>query len=249
MSEQPTSPGRVLEVEDRPSGVRLLRLNRPNRRNAIDRELFGALIEEIDSLERDPEVRAAVLTGAAPAFCAGVDLGDVGDKALLAERRRTGENPATRLLASTTPVIAAVNGACVGGGLELALGCDYILAAQKASFADPHVPIGLLPSWGGSALLPAAIGTRAAKQLALTGERITAERAFALGLVNDVLAAEDLLPHALGQAATIAAAPAGRVRDLLRLYAKGEGTSLSERLAFERETLLASPVGASDDEA
>jgi enoyl-CoA hydratase len=239
--------GPVLGVVDHPGGVRLLTLNRPPRRNAIDRELFTELIAAIDELERDSRVRAAVITGAPPAFCAGVELADVADLALLAERRRTGVNPAGRLLAAATPVIAAVNGACVAGGLELALACDYILAAGEASFADPHVQLGLLPSWGSSALLPAAVGVRGARYLALSGEPICAEQAATMGLVAEVVPAEKLLDRALAQAMTIAAAPIDRVRELRRLYDLGEAADLDERLVLEREALMAGPVGAAEE--
>ena len=96
-----------------------------------------------------------MLTGSEPAFCGGVDLTDVSDSELLAERRRTGMSPPGTLLSVQTPVIAAVNGACVAGGLELALACDLMIASTAASFADTHLQLGLIPSWGGSALLPA----------------------------------------------------------------------------------------------
>jgi len=243
---QPSPAEQVLEVADHPGGVRLLTLNRPRRRNAIDRELFAALTRAIDELERDREVRAAVITGAPPAFCAGVDLADVGDRALLVERRRTGDNPPARLLAAATPVIAAVNGACVAGGLELALACDYVIAGAEASFADPHVQLGLLPSWGSSALLPAAVGVRGARYLALSGERISAEQAATMGLVAEVAPAAELLDRALAQATVIAAAPIARVRELSRLYDLGESADLTERLALERQALLASPVGVAE---
>ena len=232
----------VLTEESAP-GVRLLTLNRPEKRNAVNQQMFDELTAAFRSVDAHEEVRAVVLTGAGTAFCAGVDLKDVGDPALLEQRRRAGVSPAAALLQVQTPVIAAVNGACVAGGLELVLACDIVVAADEATFADAHLQLGLLPSWGGGALLPLAVGLRRAKELALTGRFATALEAERYGLVAQVVAPEALLSTAMRLATRIAAAPADKVRSLLRIY--DESAGLAERMALERRVLLASQLDVS----
>jgi enoyl-CoA hydratase/carnithine racemase len=229
-------------VEDVRPGVRVLTLNRPEKRNAIDRHLFGQLIEAIEDLEADPSVRVAILTGTGKGFCAGVDLADASDEGLLRERRNRRISPALALLEGTTPVVGAVNGACYGGGLELALACDFLVAAESATFADPHLSLGLLPSWGGGALLPGAIGTRHAKRLALTGAPVTAEQALIYGLVSELVPGEQLLDRAVELAGQVASAPRDKVRRLRRMYDAGEGTSRAERLEAERRALVEAAI-------
>ncbi len=232
----------VLTDEAAP-GVRLLTLNRPEKRNAVNRQMFDELIDAFRSVDPDVEVRAVVLTGAGTGFCAGVDLKDAGDSALLEERRRAGVSPATALLEVQTPVIAAVNGACVAGGLELVLASDIVIAADEATFADTHLQLGLLPSWGGGALLPLAVGLRRAKELALTGRFATALEAERYGLVAQVVAPAALLSTAVQVATRIAAAPSDKTRSLLRVY--DEGAGLAERMALERRVLLGSRLDLS----
>ncbi len=233
-----SEPGARLRIEDAGAGVRLLTLDRPAKRNAIDQALFAELIAAFRALDKDASVGAAVLTGAGPAFCAGVDLNDVGDAEVLAERRRTGLNPPAVLLGVETPVIAAVNGPCVTGGLELALACDFILAAESAVFADTHLKLGLLPSWGCSALLPEAVGARRAKELSLTGRAFSAAEALDYGLVASVVAGDGVLDAALDLARGIAALPAEKVAAFLSVVDQGVGRDRAERLQMEREALL-----------
>jgi enoyl-CoA hydratase len=230
----------TLLIEDRDPGIRILTLNRPAKRNAINRSLFAALIEQFTQLDRDPAVRVAILTGADPAFCGGVDLADVRDTQLLAERRTTGISPPSVLLGVRTPVLAAVNGPCVAGGLELALACDVILADPGATFVDNHVRLGLIPSWGGAALLPIAVGTRRAKEMALTGRSVAADEANLWGLVSHVAKGEPVLKAAFRVATQISQAPPSRVEQLLRIYDSGEGLSRAGRVALERQILLES---------
>ena len=234
-----------LLVEEPHPGVRVLTLNRPEKRNAIDRVLFDALIDAFRALDADAAIKVAILTGAGPAFCAGVDLADVTDRALLEERRRLGISPPSVLLEIDTPVLGAINGACYAGGLELALACDFLIAAEGASFADTHLKLGLLPSWGGAALLPAAIGTRNAKRIALTGLPVSAEQAWRYGLVSDVVASARLHGEAITLAQQIALAPPDQIRRLLALYDRGEGTPRAERLQRERDILLDSAIDVS----
>jgi enoyl-CoA hydratase/carnithine racemase len=226
-------------------GVRLLRLNRPQKRNAIDRELYRRLIAEFDALDGDAAVRAVVLTGSDPAFCGGVDLIDAADPELVAERRRDDDNPAAAARRAAVPVIAAVNGPCVTGGLELLLSCDFALASDRAVFADTHAQLGMVPAWGGAALLPEAVGLRRAKEMALTGRFVDAGEAREIGLVAAVVPHERLLGEATEVARRIAAAPAEKVAATRSIYDGGVGLDRADRLRLERSTLLATSVDTS----
>jgi enoyl-CoA hydratase len=238
------SPATLLSEDPHP-GIRLLTLNRPEKRNAIDRQLFSELIGAFEALDRDDSVRVAILTGGGTAFCGGVDLADVGDDRLIEARRRTGISPPGVLLRIQTPVIAAVNGPCVAGGLELALACDIVIASQTATFADTHLQLGLLPSWGGAALLPAAVGTRRAKEMALSGRFISAQEAQRYGLAAQVVAPTRLLEAAMALGQQIAAVPPAQTRRLLEIYDEGEGLQRRERLQLERRILLETEVDGS----
>ena len=235
----------TLVITEPHAGVRLITLNRPDKRNAINEPMFAGLIDAFQRLDADASVRAAVITGSGTAFCAGVDLGDVSDRELIERRRVTGISPPLVLLQTLTPVIAAINGSCVAGGLELALACDLVVAAEEARFADTHIQLGLLPSWGAGALLPAAVGTRRAKEMSLTGRFVSAAQARDYGLVAEVVPSADLLTTALAIAERIAAADPGKVRKLLQMHDEGEGLSRAERLAIERRILLDSALDVS----
>jgi enoyl-CoA hydratase/carnithine racemase len=229
----------------RVGAVEILTLDRPARRNAINRELFDALIDATVRVDDDDECAAVVLTGADPAFCAGADLADAADAELVAERRLSGRNPVTALLDARTPVIGAINGACITGGLELALACDVLVASQRATFADTHLSLGMFPGWGGAALLPEAVGRRRAKELSLTGRVIGASEAASIGLVSSVVPHEHLIAAALEIADRIAAAPAAKVAAVLQVHDDGVGLGLRERMALERNVRDQLPVDTS----
>jgi enoyl-CoA hydratase len=191
-----------------------------------------------------------VLTGTDPAFSGGVDLGEIGSGLAAdavpgtlprAEREAAvaGGNPASALRAVRTPVIAAVNGACFTGALEIALSCDVIVASERATFGDTHARFGILPLWGMSALLPERVGTARARDLSLTGRTVAADEALRIGLVEHVVAHDDLLPFALRLAADIAAADRTAVLGVQDLYDAATGRSVAERLAAEQAASLA----------
>jgi enoyl-CoA hydratase len=212
-----------------------IRINRPDKRNALSlamREEFAAVLLGADL---DADVSALIITGVDPAFCAGVDTGEFGVNKLTAHDRRYRVTPVRALFALRKPVIAAVNGACVTGGLELALACDFVIASDRAQFADSHAQIGAMPTWGMTALLPRAVGVRYAKQLSLTGERISAQRALEAGLINEVVAHGELEQRARTLAALINKVDPAITRTLLGLYDRGDGASLAEALAFEAD--------------
>ncbi|MDT4892103.1 MAG: enoyl-CoA hydratase [Pseudonocardiales bacterium] len=215
--------------------IMTITINRPEKRNALSiamREEFAATLLGADT---DDDVSALIITGVDPAFCAGVDTSEFGVNKLTAHDRRYRVTPVRALFSLRKPVIAAVNGACVTGGLELALACDFIIASDRAQFADTHAQIGAMPTWGMTALLPRAVGVRYAKQLSLTGERISAHRALEAGLVNEVVAHDELEQRARTMVTLINKVDPAIAQTLLGLYDRGDGASLAEALAFEAD--------------
>jgi enoyl-CoA hydratase len=199
---------------DTEDGVAVLTLDRPQRRNALTAALMAALAETMLRLDHDDSVHAIVLTGRDPAFCAGLDLAELSTSGENLHIDQTGR-PWPRL---STPVIGAVNGPAVTGGLELVLHCDFALASDRATFADTHTRVGLLPGWGLSVLLPQAVGLRQAKQMSFTGNYITAETALRWGLVSLVVPHPELLPAATRLARDVSSNDRDAVAALMRLY-------------------------------
>jgi enoyl-CoA hydratase len=182
-----------------PAGYAVLTLNRPAALNALSRALMTQLADAIDALEADHAVRVLILTGAGKAFCAGLDLKELGSgQAALGggERGITPRDPVAALQRFSGPVIGAINGAAVTGGFELALACDVLLASPAARFADTHARVGIAPGWGLSQKLSRAIGIYRAREVSLTGNWVGAEQAAAWGFVNRVVPAEQLLDAA-----------------------------------------------------
>lgn len=215
-------------LSQRQGATCVLTLNRPRRRNALDTPLLRALERGFAAAEADPEVAVIVLTGADPAFCGGVDLGEL---------EASGRPPqmGAPLAGVTKPVLAAVNGPAITGGLELALMCDLIVASELAGFGDTHARLGLLPGWGLLARLPAAIGTRRAAEMLLSGRVVAAAEAAAIGLVNEVVPHRELLPRALALAAAIGAADQPAARAVLAQLRDAAGRPLAELLEREGE--------------
>ena len=173
-------------------GVATLTLNRPDKMNALSRELRWALQEVLTKLKTDPDVGVIILTGAGKAFCAGLDLKEMGRKN--PEGGPQPIDPATLIRAVEKPVIGAINGLAITGGFEISLSCDLLLATPEAQFADTHARIGLIAGWGLGARLSRSIGLARAKELSLTGNFLSAERAYDWGLVNRIVSREELLP-------------------------------------------------------
>ena len=225
-------PVLIVETAD---AVRTLTLNRPSARNALSGELIDRLVEALQAAEVDPGVRAVVLTGADPSFCAGLDLREAGEKGLpSASVLDPKRSPWWLLGGMTTPVIGAVNGPAVTGGLELALQCTFLVASERAAFGDTHARVGVHPGGGLTGLLPQAIGLRRAREMSLTGNFIDAAEARRLGLVNHVVPHDELLPTALGLAGDIAAGDARTVAALNDTYREVAALPLGEGLALER---------------
>lgn len=229
----------VLIVERDPAGCAVLTLNRPRAMNALSRELRSRLAETIDALEADPAVRVLVLTGAGRAFCAGLDLKELGASGVPADAggAATGSattDPVSALARFSGPVIGAINGAAITGGFELALACDVLLASTEARFADTHARIGVMPGWGLSQRLSRVIGPYRAKELSLTGNFLTAEKAEAWGLVNRVTAPEELLPQAKALAADMLSALPHLLPAMKRVIDDGYATTFADGLALEK---------------
>ncbi len=184
----------VLDVA-KEGGIATVTLNRPNAMNALSTELRTAIAEAVDALEEDPDVRVLILTGAGRAFCAGLDLKELGANQSSALNTTIQDRDPVRSLGRFSgPVIGAINGVAITGGFELALACDVLIASTEARFADTHARVGILPGWGLSQKLSRAIGIYRAKELSLTGNFLSADQAAEWGLVNRVVAPDDLLP-------------------------------------------------------
>lgn len=222
----------VLALEDHDS-VRTITMNRPETRNALTAAQRQELCDLLDAADAAESVSAIILTGAGPTFSAGVDFKDVVP-GYEPRQRRFVVNPGRALRAMRTPVICAVNGPCVSGGLEMALSSSFVVASDRATFADTHARLNVAPAWGLSALLPRAIGIRRAREMSITGNFVDAAEALRIGLVNHVVPHEDLLPFCRDLAGQIARTPA--VRTILSLYEQGEDLDNSAAMALEMTT-------------
>lgn len=227
-------------LTDTTGAVRTITLHRPAARNAMNRELRAALVEALTAAEEDTTVAAVILTGTDPAFCAGLDLREVGAEGL--EQKEVTEasvSPWVCLGTMTTPVIGAINGAAVTGGLELALGCSFLVASERAVFADTHARVGIQPGGGLTVLLPQAVGLRRAREMSFTGRFVDAAEALCVGLVAHVVPHQQLLPFTRRRAGEIAAADVRTVRALNSTYRDVAATTVAEGLELERRRFAA----------
>lgn len=215
-------------------GVRVLTLNRPESRNALNSELVEAVYVALVEADDDPSVRAVVLTGADPAFCAGVDLKEVANEGPEYFGQIQDRNCITHVGRMRTPVVGAINGPAFTGGLEMALGCDFLIASERAVFADTHVRVGILPGGGMTARLPRLVGAATARRMSMTGEVVDAARAERIGLVSEVVAHERLLDRAVEVAQQIAEMPGATMQALKEIYATGAAGIIEPALAAEQ---------------
>lgn len=213
--------------------VRLLTMNRPEARNALSRDLIRALYASLSEADDDASVHAVVLTGADPAFCAGVDLKEAAREGTEYFAEFQSQSCITRVAEMRTPIIGAVNGAVFTGGLEMALGCDFLIASHRAVFADTHARVGILPGGGMTARLPQLVGLGMARRLSMTGEVIDAVRAERIGLVTEVVPHDRLLDRALELAAQIAEVPGPTMLGLKEIYTTGAAAVIDPALAAE----------------
>lgn len=230
----------LVEVADR---IATITLNRPDARNALSGALIRDLRAAVRAAQDDDAVDVLVLTGADPAFCAGLDLKELGagSSTLTGTRPADGTPVAERgpLPAGPKPVIGAVNGAAITGGFELALACDFLVASERARFADTHARVGIQPWWGLTVLLPQAVGLRRARELSATGNFLDAQRALDWGLVNHVVPHDDLLPFTRGLAADIASSDQRAVRQIYSTYAEGSLVTAGDAWLVESDVAAA----------
>jgi enoyl-CoA hydratase len=234
----------VAAVDVRRDGpIWTITLSRPKRRNAINSQLQAELVAALEAFDAAPQARVAVLTGADPAFCAGMDLRELGSGAMGYGDGRTSYAEAMRAVGK--PVIGAINGPAVAGGFELALACDFLIASDRAWFADSHAEVGIVPGGGLTVHLAQAVGVRRARQISLTGDYVSAERAFHDGLVTEVLPHEQLLPRAAEIAAAIAARGERMVTALRDAYDRALNLPAEEALDAEAAASRAAGIPTS----
>jgi len=226
-----------LLLESRPSeGVVLLRINRPEARNALNTALREELTERLGALGRDETVRCIVITGDEKAFMAGADLKEMLPKGTTEITRMNVRRMWSVIADLPKPLIAAVNGVALGGGCELAMHADIIVAGEGAQFAQPEVRVGIMPGGGGTQRLLRAVGKFKAMKMVLTGQPVRGREAYDMGLASEVVADEQVLPRALELAENIAALPPLAVRRIKEVVLAGHDTGLGAGLMLERRT-------------
>lgn len=214
--------------------VALLRLNRPDARNALSPEVMDELADELERLDPDPEVRCVVIAGSEEVFAAGADIKAISERTFPEALYHPAAAFWKRLGAVKTPMVAAVSGWALGGGCELALACDMIVASETAEFGQPEITLGIIPGGGGTQRLARVLGKQRAMELVLTGRRFDAAEAQALGLVNRVTKKKEWLEQALELARTIARRPPLAARLAKQAVIAADDTTLQAGLETER---------------
>ena len=232
-------------VETR-SGVGLVTLHRPQALNALNEALIEELNEALHAFEQDPSIGCTVITGSEKAFAAGADVKEMAEKTYVQAYLSRFLDGWTKIAETRKPVIAAVSGFCLGGGLELAMMCDFIIASDTARFALPEITLGIMPGAGGTQRLPRFIGKAKAMDLILTGRMMDAAEAERCGLLARVVAPDKLLDEALAAAAKIAAYSQPIVMMAKETVNRAQETSLAEGARFERRVFLS--MFATDDQ-
>lgn len=223
----------------RPSpGIALVTLNRPDALNALSARLRNALLETFSNLASEEETEVIILTGAGRAFTVGLDLKELG-REHAADVPLDNRDLADVMAALPQPVIGAVNGYAITGGFELALLCDFLIAAPEAQFADTHARVGVVPGWGLSQRLPRLIGINRARELSLTGNYLDAETACRWGLVNRIVPRAELLDECLRLAQDILSTDRATRTEMKRIMDEGWNLPLAAGLDLEREASAA----------
>jgi enoyl-CoA hydratase len=225
----------VLRVE-KDGGIATLTLDRPDAMNALSRQLRVEIAEAFAAIQDDPQLRVAILTGAGRAFCAGLDLKELEGGMPGGSRDTSARDMLAAIGAFEGPVIGAINGFAITGGFEVALMCDLLIASTQARFADTHARVGILPGWGLSQKLPRLIGIHRAKELSLTGNYLSAEQAERWGLVNRVVAADELLPTCRNLAEDMLSCDPDALRGYKRVIDEGFAETLAAGLEREDRT-------------
>ena len=231
-------------------GVAWIRLNRPDRLNALTAHLSAEALDAVERAGSDPELRCLVITGEGRGFCAGQDLQEFAERGQdgldIAEHLRSGYNVLiTALVELPKPVVAGVNGVAAGAGLSLALACDARIASDAARFLQAFVKIGLVPDSGGNWLLPRAVGAAKAIELSITGEQVDAAEALRIGLVSKVVPAGDFLAELERYATNLAALPTRAIGATKHLLSETPALTLAQTL--EREAVAQAEAATSED--
>jgi enoyl-CoA hydratase len=229
--------------------VATITINRPDKLNALNEPTRSAIVSALDRFENDPNIRVVILTGAGEkAFIAGADIGEFEGRTPVAQFRVM-NSPQTNAFEAADrfpkPIIAAINGFCLGGGCELAMACDFRIASDKAKLGQPEVNLGLLPGGGGTQRLPRLVGLGNAYKLLYTGDMVTAEEALRMGLVSEVVPAADLMTRVNALAATIASKSPVALRYIKEAVRASVRAPMDEGLRLERT--LFGLVFASED--
>jgi enoyl-CoA hydratase len=223
----------LVEVEP---PIATVTLNRPKVLNALSPDLIRELNAALGELDANDEVRAVVLTGGVKVFAAGADIGDMADRTAVEQLRRDQTGRWAGIAAFSKPLIGAVNGYALGGGCELALMCDLIIAGDSARFGQPEVNLGIIPGAGGTQRWPRTAGKYAAMEVMLTGAPVTAQRAYELRVANKVVPAEMTIELARRMARQLAEKPPLALRMAKEAVLKAFDSALNEGLAAERKS-------------
>lgn len=217
--------------------IAFITLNRPKALNALNTETLRELDEAVSAAGKDESVKAIVITGEGRAFVAGADISQMRDLTVQEGRDMTilGQEVFTRIENLDKPVIAAVNGFALGGGCELAMACDIRVASDKAKFGQPEVNLGIIPGYGGTQRLPRLVGKGAAKYLIFTGEMISAEQAYRIGLADKVVPAEELMDSVVSMAKTIMSKAPISIKMAKHAINNGLNVDLKSGIAYEAE--------------
>lgn len=232
----------LVDVTDR---IGTVTMNRPEARNALNAELRSALPKAMLALDADDDVDVVILTGTDPAFCAGLDLKELGSR----PTRQPGDpDPVVGgpFPTMTKPVIGAINGVAITGGFEIALNCSFLIASEHARFADTHSRVGVMPGWGLTVLLPQAVGVRKAREMSTTGNFLAAHEALLFGLVNHVVPHDELLPFTRDIARDIIGNDQRGVRRMLETYEATTGTTVADGWHVERRMATEWQAGTFD---
>ena len=226
MSESPL----LVQIESR---VATLTLNRPAALNSLNAALRNSLVATLREVDDRDDIGAVILTGKGRAFCAGLDVKELGESGSNVALEVGEADIGATISALKTPIIAAINGLAVTGGFEITLACDIVIAAESAYFQDTHAKIGLLPGWGLSQRLPRTIGLSRAKEISLSARKVPAAEAARLGFVTRVVPDDILMDQARAVARSITQWPADHVRRIKALMDDGFAMPLAEALDFE----------------
>lgn len=226
--------------------VGIATLNRPEVLNALSVELMDQLIAALEGFDNDPNIRVIVVAGSEKVFAAGADIADMAEASVVQMSERNNLARWKRIAAVRKPIVAAVSGFALGGGCELAMHCDMIVASESAQFGQPEIKIGVMPGAGGTQRLTRAIGKFRAMELILSGRFMSAQEAYEAGLVTKVVAKEQFLSEAMALATQLATMPPIALKFAKEAVLKADEMSLNEGLEYERKLFYA--LFATDDQ-